>query len=96
MSLQKIESYKKENIFSNLKWYEHITAGWPLMLILVGGAIGGGLGAAAYFLSVKIFNKKISSAYKYIYSLLIGAAAVVIWIIVVVILAILFPGMFKK
>lgn len=90
-------SIKKDNtIFKNLKWYEHLAAGWPIILIFVGGAIGGGLGAAAYILNVRIFNKSISSAKKYIFSILIGIASVLACFIVIVTIAIIFPGFFKK
>ena len=47
----KENSRKKGKYFflKDLKWYEHLAAGWPLFLIFAGGAVGGGCGGAAYF-----------------------------------------------
>ncbi|MDE2009140.1 MAG: hypothetical protein KGJ09_03580, partial [Candidatus Omnitrophica bacterium] len=45
----------------NLKWYEHLAAGWPLVMVFCGGAVGGLCGGAAYTINGKIFNSKLSS-----------------------------------
>jgi len=81
---------------TNLRWYEHLAAGWPLILILVGGAIGGGCGGAAYALNGKIFSLSISKPLKYLYVALVGIGAVILYIMIAIILFILFPQLAHK
>lgn len=80
----------------NLKWHEHLIAGWPLLLIFMGGAIGGACGGAAYVLNGKIFNSKLAKPLKYIYSVLMGLGAVILYFIVIMILFSIFPGLAQK
>ncbi len=117
---------KKEFFLKNFKWYEHLAAGWPLILVFAGGAIytcnkvtssgcfldgykviryvfsdarvyiGGACGGLAYALNGKIFNSKLSNILKYVFSFLIGISAILLYLLVVVILSIIFPGLFKK
>jgi len=95
-SEQKMPNQKKENFLKNLKWYEHLTAGWPLLLIFVGGAIGGLCGAISYIISAKLFNSKIPKASKYLFSILIGIVFIGIWFLLVMILVKIFPGIAKR
>ncbi len=90
------KSSKKEFYFKNLKWYEHIAAGWPLILMFAGGAIGGACGGAAYALNGKLFNSQLSKPLKYTYSFLIGIGSVILYLIIVAILFSIFPGLAKK
>lgn len=91
-----LQSPKKEFFLKNLKWYEHLAAGWPLILVLAGGAIGGACGGLAYALNGKLFNSKLSNPLKYIFSFLIGIGSIVAYILVVSILVSIFPGLVKK
>lgn len=91
-----MELRKKANMFNNLKWYEHIAAGWSLILLIIGGVVGGAIGGLAYFLNVKIFNLKISKIKKYIYAILVGIAAIAAYLSLAVYLVLTFPGLFKK
>ncbi len=86
----------KPNVFKNLKWYEIIVACWPLVLITVGGAIGGGFGGLACALNLKIFNAKLSKPLKYIYSLFIGIGGILLYLVVVTVLVAIFPNIFNK
>ena len=36
--------------------YVHLIAGWPFVLVLFGGLIGGGLGGLDYMINLKIQN----------------------------------------
>lgn len=76
----------KNFFLKNLKWYEHLAAGWPLFLIFAGGAVGGGCGGAAYVINGKIFNSQLPSSLKYLYSFLVGIGAVALYLIVAIIL----------
>ena len=87
---------KKVNIFKNLKWYEHLAAGWPLILVFIGGAVGGACGGMAYALNAKLFNSRISAPLKYVFSFLIGIACTVLYFLVIVMLVAMFPGLFKR
>lgn len=80
--------------FGRLKWYEHLACGWPLILVFLGGAVGGGCGGAAYAISGRIFlNDKLSAGKKYGLSVLVGLGAIVLYVIIVAILVTVFPGM---
>lgn len=79
-----------------MKWYEHLACGWPLVLVGIGGAIGGLCGGVAYGLSVKVFTKDISDTKKYAYSLLISLGAFIAYLLIVTILAIIFPDVFGE
>ena len=57
----------------------HILCGWPLVLVFIGGAIGGGLGGAAYGINVLIYRSKLPLFIKIIFNIAIGLAAVIIW-----------------
>ena len=87
------EEKQKKNIFMNLKWYEHLMAGWPLILVFAGGAIGGVCGALAYFLSAKTFNSELPNHLKYIYSLIIGVGSFGLYLVIIITLVNLFPGL---
>lgn len=88
------EKKKKQNLFSRLTWKQHIAAGWPLILIFVGGAVGGALGAAAYFINAKIFLSGKTNASKFFMSALTGIGAIAGYIIIVGMLAMSFPNLF--
>ena len=87
---------KPNEMFKDLKWHEIIVACWPLVLIAVGGAIGGGFGGLACALNFKIFNAKLSKPLKYIYSILIGIGGILLYLVVVTVLVAIFPNIFNK
>ena len=58
----------------------HLLCGWPLVLVLVGGAIGGGLGGAAYAVNVAIYKSKLPVIAKVALNLVVGVAAIGIWL----------------
>jgi len=82
---------KKGFFLKNLTWYEHLMAGWPLILIFAGGAIGGACGGAAYFFNTKLFNSQLSKALKYTYSFLIGIGSVILYFIIALFLFSILP-----
>lgn len=79
-----------------LTWFEHLACGWPLIMVVVGGALGGALGGGAYALSAALFRRSGGNARNYIYSGLIGVGAIVAYFVVLFALMVLFPGIFKK
>jgi len=60
----------------------HVVCGWPLILVAVGGAIGGGLGGAAYALGLMVYRKTRSFATAFLASLGLGAAAAILWYVI--------------
>ena len=63
-------------------WYQYVWIGWPLILIILGGAIGGGLGGAAAAINYKIFQKIQHPVLRYVWTGLISVAAVMAWLVI--------------
>ena len=60
--------------------YAHILAGWPLFLVLVGGAIGGAIGAIAYVINIQIYKSEtLSKLQKILANILCGMSAISLW-----------------
>ena len=93
--MKKQKGKKGEFSPKNLTWYENLVAGWPLLLLLCGG-VGAACGGGAYYFNVKIFNSDIPQPYKYMFALMIGAGAVMIFLISIAILIAIFPGLVNK
>jgi hypothetical protein len=66
-----------------LAWYEWAWAAFPLVLIFLGGAIGGGLGAVAATFNVGLFRSEKPVFVKYALSAAISFAAFFIWVLIV-------------
>ena len=66
-----------------LAWYEWVWAGFPLLLILVGGTIGGGLGAVVMTSNVHIFRSGSHVALKHALSALVAMACIAVWLVIV-------------
>lgn len=58
----------------------HIMCGWPLLLVAIGGAVGGGLGGAAYAINMSIYKSQMPMVAKVLLNLLVGFAAIGIWL----------------
>lgn len=69
-----------------LQWYELTWASFPLLLIFVGGAIGGVLGAVAASINVSLFRSQQNPALRYGLTGLVSLVAIVLWVVVVVML----------
>ena len=54
--------------------------GWPLLLVIFGGAIGGGLGGAAYGINIGIYKSNLPVPVKIILNVVTGGAAFGIWL----------------
>jgi len=64
---------------SKLPAVGHVVCGWPLLLVAVGGAIGGGLGGAAYAINVATYKSTLPVPLKAVLIFVTGIAAFVIW-----------------
>ncbi len=54
-------------------------AGWPLFLVMIGGAIGGALAVVAYVINRKIYLSQLSNMQKVLANLLCGMSAISLW-----------------
>jgi hypothetical protein len=62
----------------------YLVCGWPLLLVASGGAIGGGLGGAAFSLNLVAYRSKLPTPLKVVRNVAIGLAARGIWFAVAV------------
>ncbi len=60
----------------------YVMCGWPLVLVFVGGALGGGLGGGAFAINVGIYKSNLPVAAKIALNILTGLAAIVLWIVI--------------
>lgn len=60
----------------------HLMCGWPLALVAIGGAIGGGLGGAAYAINIAIYKSQLPLPAKIALNLLSGLSAFVLWAVI--------------
>jgi hypothetical protein len=65
----------------DLAWYEHIWIALPFALIVVGGAIGGGCGGAAWVINKKVFRATHNPVLRYVFTGMISIGAVVVWFV---------------
>jgi hypothetical protein len=56
---------KTIKIAEPLPWYVWLWSGLPILLLFIGGALGGGLGAAAMMINGRIFRTDMHSALKF-------------------------------
>jgi hypothetical protein len=59
--------------------WAHLVCGWPLVMVGFGGAIGGGLGGAAYGVNLWIFKSRLPLVAKVALNVFAGIAAFVLW-----------------
>jgi hypothetical protein len=60
----------------------HVACGWPLLMVLFGGAIGGGLGGLAYGINVGIYKSTLPLPAKVVPNITAGTAAFLLWFVV--------------
>lgn len=71
----------------------HVMAGWPLLLVAVGGLIGALLGFGAYSINLKIYKSDMPAALKVVLNIGVGLVAIVLWITASTALVIAINGM---
>ncbi len=82
-----------EPVNQKLPSYTHAIAGWPLIMIVIGGAIGGLCGGGAYGVSMALFKKMGVTPLSCFFSVLIGIAGVVLYLVVALGLVVAFPDL---
>ena len=81
MESEEIESSKVAQ--PKLPTQAHIICGWPIALVFIGGAIGGGLGGAAYGINVAIYKSHMPVTAKIALNILTGVSAFILWVVAV-------------
>ena len=79
-------------VVDSLPVIQLILSGLPLVMLFIGGAIGGLIGGAAYWLSLIVFRSEMSTAERYILSALISGIAIILFLILSAIL----PGILYR
>lgn len=77
-----------------LTTFEQVVCAWPLALLLVGGALGGACGGAAWALNTKIMSSALSAPVRYGLIVLTGVGAGFLYFLGIFILASVFPNLF--
>ena len=60
----------------------HFMCGWPLVLVLIGGLIGGALGGIAYVINMTIYKSDMPNAAKIALNVVTGLSAIFLWLAV--------------
>lgn len=74
------EGSKKTNQKLSIK--AHFLCGWPLILIVFGGFVGGALGGLAYGINLEIYKTKLPFYGKALINLFLGFLAIIIWYLI--------------
>ncbi len=77
------------NVAKPLTWYEWIWNGWPIVLLFVGGALGGLIGAAALAINLNVFRSQQNPLLKYVITGVISFAALIVYLILAIALTLL-------
>ena len=80
----------KEEQDKTLSLAENVMSYWPLILIGFGGVLGGLMGGVAAVINLKIMKSERTRPAAYTLALLIGLAAIVLYLIFAIIISTLF------
>ncbi len=78
-----------KDVLKGLRWYEGLLIILPIGLFAVGGAIGGGLGAVAYVVNLRVFATDLPKYMKYACTVGTLVGAVILYFVAVIILQLL-------
>jgi hypothetical protein len=78
------------HIAKPLPWYQWVWICFPLVLVVLGGAIGGALGCLATAINMQIFQSQQNNVLKYVLSALVSMMAFVVFLVVAILLRLIF------
>ena len=81
---------------SELNTATNLFCAWPLLLVGLGGALGGLLGALAWMLNVKIMKSDFIAPVTIPAVILVGLVAFAIYFVIVAYLVVAYPDMFAE
>jgi len=76
----------KNNIVEKLKWFQYALGGLPILLLLVGGAIGGIIGAVGTIINYNIFRQEETPIIKYLKVISIIILSYILYFVIVLII----------
>jgi hypothetical protein len=82
---------KYTEALSPIQW---IWSGLPMVLIIIGGAIGGAFGATAFWINMRVFRGDMSEIEKYILTGLISAIATIVYLLLGTLVVTAIEGLF--
>jgi len=65
-----------------LKWYQWAWAGWPILLIFSGGAIGAVFGIIATSINVRLFRSELAPIVQYLAVAGVSGVAVALYFVI--------------
>ena len=80
---------KTIDLVKPLTWQQWLFAGFPVVVLFLGGALGAAIAMVGIYLNVKIFRSELSNVLKYVLSIAVTAALIVGYLIFSIILVIL-------
>lgn len=78
-TLDQQDSTEQQTNTKKLPLSVHFMAGWPLILVLFGGAIGGLFAGLAYVVNLKIYRSELTKMNKILANLMSGMVAIMLW-----------------
>lgn len=74
-----MQDAQKQGENQKLPTMVQLMAGWPLILVIFGGVIGGLYGVVAYLINIQIYKSTLSKMNKILANLLCGMSAMSGW-----------------
>ena len=68
----------------------------PVLLVFIGGAIGGALGAIGFMLNIRVFRSSMNRFLKYILTAVVTMLAIVIYIVGAIILHVILQAVWPR
>ncbi|GIF67443.1 hypothetical protein Ais01nite_54780 [Asanoa ishikariensis] len=84
LSNNALEKRDRWAAFRGLSWWQLVLSLLPLVLIALGGLIGGAIGGAGAWLNLKLARRSLHPALKALAMIVVGVAAYVVWVVVVI------------
>jgi hypothetical protein len=75
-----------------LTWYQLLWGGWPVLLIFMGGFLGAVAGMTAFLINTRLFRAGMNGLLKYIVTGLVSVLAVIAYLVMGLLFAILVGG----
>jgi hypothetical protein len=86
---------KKIQVAEPLTWFQLLWSGIPLLLLVVGGALGGLCGAGAVALNIRVFRSQGGNMVKYLLTAFVSLTAAVVYLFLVIVATIIIDLVFR-
>ena len=75
-----------------LPWFQLVWAGWPILLVFIGGVLGALFGALAAYANTRIFRSSMQPVMKYMVTAAISCTAILIYLVLAILLTMAVNG----